>query len=217
MAPTKEVELVPGLRLRWMVVGAAVGYVSKRKAERSIEEATSRLERRLPTPVANAARLLPGEVTRVGGAVVVAGNGAVGVARNSVVVARHSGRVASRTLRMTRAAGQAGGRGVVVAQTTRRRIETNLRRAFDDVGDEIERERRRLRSEQLRETEGEAAALEALLDLRRIDEEPLPEVPAPIRRGRRRARPALSPPPVARVQRSYHPPVNPWDRPSHSR
>jgi hypothetical protein len=59
---------------------------------------------------------------------------------------------------------------------------------------------------------GERAALDALLDRRSpTDDQPLPTVPAPVSRGRRRSLPPRPRPEVARMQRSYRRPQKPWD------
>ncbi len=182
-------------RLRWMAMGAAVSYVSKRKTERDIDRATHGLGERLPASVHRVADALPGDITRVGGAAIVIKNNAATAAKATVAVTR----VARSASRAPRDLGE------------------RLRTARSELGTAIERDRRRLESDVVRETEGEAAALEALLDLRIVEREPLPVVKPPIERGRNRHRPELPTPLVARVQRSYLRPANSWDRPARKR
>lgn len=169
-------------RLRWMAVGAAVSYAGRAKAKRDVDRATEALQERLPEPLHR--------VARVGGAAIVARNHSASAAKATVAVTRTAGSV-------TRAAGS----------VTRR-----ARNVRGELSEEIERERRRFKSEAVRESEGESAALEALLDLRDRELPPLPEVPAPIRSGRRRHVPPLPVAPVARVQRTYQRPTELWNR-----
>lgn len=117
----------------------------------------------------------------------------------SAVVAGRSARVAAR--------GAASGAG---------RAGRLVRRRFgDEVRVESERTRRRLRSRMLRHLVGDAAADDALLDLRSapsgVDSRPLPDPPRPVPSGRWRAPRRHPEPEVARVQRTYRPPRRPWD------
>ncbi|MEZ5226507.1 MAG: hypothetical protein R2710_07490 [Acidimicrobiales bacterium] len=177
-------------RLQWMAVGAAFSYASKVKTRRDIDRATTELGERMPESLHRVVNALPGDLPRVGGAAIVAKNNAATAAKATVAV--------------TRAARKLSG--------TPRDVGDRVRSVRAEIGEGIERERRRLKADAIRETEGEGAALEALLDLRAVEAEPLPEVKPPIARGRRRHQPSLPAPPVARVQRTYLPPVTSWDR-----
>ncbi len=186
-------------RFRWVILGwiartlARVGL--KTKLDRSIDTATAELENRLPAPVVKAAEKLPGDLVRSGGAAIVATQRSKDAASQ---VRRFAGTTKRSTQRVT---------------TARRDLRDRVASAANEVRYESESARRRLKSDVLRETEGEAAALDALLDLRESDEDvPLPEVPPAVRRGRRRFRPALPEAPVNRVQRTYRRPTKPWDR-----
>lgn len=171
-------------RLRWMAVGAAVSYAGKTKAKRDVDRATEALQERLPEPLHRAAR--------VGGAAIVARNHSASAAKATVAVTRTAGSLTRTAGSATRAAGS---------------VSRRARNVRGELAEEIERERRRFKSDVVRQTEGEAAALEALLDLRDRELPPLPEVPAPIRSGRRRHVPPLPAAPVARVQRTYQRPT----------
>ncbi len=206
MAAQEEDHLMLVKRIRWMAIGAVVSYASKAKATRDIDRATDALQERLPEPVNRAVQALPGDLPRLGGAAVVAKNNAARTARATVIVTKAAGRTGR----------QLGGAGRQVSGMRRTAME-RISAVQSELSHEIEHERRRLKSDAVRETEGEAAALEALLDLRATEVEPLPEVPTPIDTGRRRHRPALPEAPVGRVQRSYLPPVNAWDRPRRKR
>ncbi len=190
-------------RLRWMAVGAVVSYASKAKTKRDIDRATDAFHDRLPDPVQRAVTALPGDLSRFGGAVVVAKNNATTTAKATVAITRAAG-----------SAGRAAGSATNQVIGARRSMVERLHAARAELGNEIEHERRRLKSDAVRESEGEAAALDVLLDLRIPNRDPLPEVTAPVARGRRRHVPALPAPPVARRQRTYLPPANAWDRPS---
>ncbi len=214
-------------RLRWMAMGAAVSYVSKVKTQRDIDRATEGLNERLPDPVHRAVQALPGDLSRIGGSAIVAKNNAATAAKATVAVTRAARSAAGSASRAAGSASRAAGsasraagsasRAAGSASQVPRDLRTRLQAARFELGVEIEHERRRLKSDAVRETEGEGAALEALLDLRATDIEPLPVVKPPIDRGRKRHQPVRPAPPVARVQRSYLPPVNPWDRPRRNR
>lgn len=113
-----------------------------------------------------------------------------------------------------------GGAASVAGKTARRTGSTVARVAFRDrlaraksnFREETEISRRELTSEYARYADGDSAALEALLDLRDLDAEPIPSVPSPITAGRRRFRRPLPAAAVPRMQRSYQKPVKPWDR-----
>lgn len=201
-------------RFRWMLVGAGVRWLARRGVGRSVDEAATEIEERLPPSVARAVNALPGDVMKAGGAAVVsaraaqrgaivAQRGAVVAQRGAVVAhrgARAGGSLAARAARVGRSARDAAGAGA------------------DAVGLQAEADERDMRSDLQRYLHGgglagERAATEALLDLRRRDSDlPLPTIPDPVARGRRRFVPALSAPDVGRVQRSYRRPSKPWDR-----
>ncbi|MDA3041273.1 MAG: hypothetical protein O3C27_17445 [Actinomycetota bacterium] len=186
-------------RLAVMALGTAASYLSKWAAERSVNGATQRFEDRLPPPVSRVINALPGDLMRVGGTAMVAGSAA-------------------------RSAGRAGRRAVTVASagtSTFLGRKATVDRLFADAAgtwrQEVEGERRRLRSDLLRCTRGAEAAVNALLDLR-VDADldahtDLPPMLEPVPAGRRRPL-RLAAPLVERVQRSYRPPVKPWDVPS---
>jgi hypothetical protein len=191
-------------RFRWMIVGAGVKYVARRGMTRSVDEAASRIEDRLPAPVANAVNALPGDVMKAGGAAVV------------------SARAVQRGAIVTQRGAKAG--GVVVTRVTRvgiRRprpeVADRIRQARAAVAEQAERDSRDLRADFQRYVRGggpagERAALDALLDRRsQTNELPLPTVPDPVDRGRRRSLPPRPRPEVARMQRSYRRPQKPWD------
>ncbi len=190
-------------RVRWMVVGAAVGYVSKRKVHGEVGRAAERLETGMPAPLARVVSALPGDLARVGGTAIVVGHGANRAARGAVITTRVVGRIGRRSGAIARTSAE----GVAALERRRRTIEARVRSAAGALEYEIEQERRRLKSDAVRETEGDAAALEALLDLRVSDPTPLPSVPDPIAAGRRRHRPSLPAAPVPRVQRTYQRPI----------
>lgn len=186
-------------RFRWVILGwmartlARLGL--KNKLDRSIDNATADLENRLPTPVVKAAEKLPGDLVRSGGAAIVA-------TQRSRDAAGQARKLAGTTKRSTQR-----------VTSARRDLRDRVRSVAGEVRDESEIARRRIKSDVLRETEGEGAALDALLDLRDDnDATPLPEVPPGVKTGRRRFRPALPEAPVNRVQRTYRRPTKPWDR-----
>lgn len=184
-------------RLRWFAVGAVLRFVVRRTASRSVDQATADIEDRLPPPVRRALDMVPADAVRAGG--------------SAVVAARTARRVAAGSRRASRLATDGSRR---VAHRIQR-----VRSIGDEIGREAELKRRELKAEYLRVTRGNAAADDALLDLRADELEPLadwqddpPEVTAPIRPGRWRAEKRLGPPTVDRVQRTYRPRSRPWDR-----
>lgn len=183
-------------RFRWVILGWLVRTLAKLGFERSVEEASTKLQSQLPEPLAKAAHALPGDLVRLGGA---------------AVVVSQKGRRASSA---ARAATKASGRVVAAAGASRRRVGRGARIVGDEITAEMKLEERRLRSDAARERYGQSAATEELLDLREAnDRPPLPKVADPIRAGRRRFRPPLPRAPVNRVQRSYRRATKPWDRP----
>ncbi len=130
-----------------------------------------------------AANALPGDLVRVGGAATVAGRTA---RRSSVALVNSVGR--------------------------NRVIQDRLARAKLTVRAQSEVIRREMMSDYARYVDGDSAALEALLDLRDVEAEPIPEVPQPVALGRFRFRRSLADEQVGRVQRTYRKPVKPWDR-----
>jgi hypothetical protein len=178
-------------RFRWMIIGAGVRQVARWGAARSIDEATAAIEDRLPASVVRAANAMPGDVLRVGGAAAV-----------SARAARRTTSLAART-----------STGIVrFGPRQRRRLGARIDAARFDLADAAENARRELKSDYARFVDGEGAALEALLDLRDVESEPIPPVPAPVAAGRRRFRRSLPSADVARVQRTYKRPVKAWDR-----
>ncbi len=181
-------------RLAVMALGTGASYVSKWAAARTINTATQRFEDRLPAPVAKAINVLPGDLMRVGGTAMAAGS-----------AARSAGR-ASRRAATVAAAGTNTLRGRKAA------VDRLLVDAAATWRQEVEGDRRQLRSDLLRRTRGAEAALDALLDLRPDADPELPPLLDPVPAGRRRPL-RLAAPLVDRVQRSYRPPVKPWDAP----
>ncbi len=198
-------------KMRWMLLGAGVKYAARRGVGRSVDEAASKLEERLPASVVRAANALPGDVIKAGGAAAVSAK----AARRGSSVAVRTGSAAMRTGAVAARVTRAG-----VTMRPRQAIADRLRSARDSVTDQAELDRRDL----LRDfryfnagggSAGETAATEALLDLRsdeRSLDAPIPLTPPPIPRGRRRFVAALRAPEVGRVQRTYRPPQKPWDR-----
>lgn len=188
-------------RLIWMVLGAGASRFGQYKAGKAVDRATEQIERKIGPGPAKVVRALPGDVLRVGGAAVASGQVAVTAARTSqhaAELAYGAGRVGHRTLRSVGRTRKAV-RGRVDAMTGEWRDLTDL-------------ERRRLRAEYLRHTEGDDAAFAALLDVRTAPEpQPLPETPAPVPGGRRRFRQPLPAAPVNRVQRTYRRARKAWD------
>lgn len=174
-------------RFRWMLMGAAARAGVKALGRHRIEEATGDLRNRLPVKAVKVADALPGDVLKAGGSAVVAGQTA---------------------LRSAQAARQLA--------TAKERAKEKLQSAKDEFGAGIAAEERAYRSDLYRHTRGEAAATDALLDVRALVEEgPLPRISAPVTRRRwRRAQAAL--PAVQRVQRRYMRPKKAWDLPTDS-
>lgn len=180
-----------GKRLRWMVIGAAIGIASKRKADRQIDQMVAKAPAPLQQIVNDSA-----VVARIPA---TAWSAAVPVVRVGIPLAKASIPVAKAGVGVTRR-----------IQIQLHRAAARQRHAAAARGDElragIEQERRRLKSEQQRHLRGDRAATDALLDLRLPTPAPLPVIPAPISPGRRRHQAAPPAPQVARVQRSYRPP-----------
>ncbi len=199
-------------RLRWFAIGTVSRYLLRRSASRSlsrsVDNATAELEDRLPDPVLRMLVAVPADATRVGG--------------SALVAARTARRVASGSRRAGQAA-TGGGRRVAYGVA-------RVRSIGDEIGFEAEAKRRELKAEYLRVTRGNAAADEALIDVRadnesatarpdrrwpdhpeRHGDDPLPEIDGPVRPGRRRAGRRRTPPTVDRVQRSYRRSRAPWD------
>lgn len=198
-------------KMRWMLLGAGLKYAARLGVSRSVDEAASKLEDRLPASVVRAANALPGDVIKVGGAAAISAR----AARRGGSVAVRTGAAAARTGAVAARVTRAG-----VTMRPRSAITDRIRSARDSVTDQAELDRRDL----LRDfryynagggAAGETAATEAMLDLRsegRPLVAPLPPIPPPVPSGRRRFVRALRAPEVGRVQRTYRPPQKPWDR-----
>ncbi len=188
-------------RSRWMILGWAARKIGRsgfqKTVDKAVGEAAARIDDKLPAPVSKALEKLPGDATRAGGALLVAGQGARS-AGSAVKSVADSG----RRLNQRRRSGQES-------------VSGRVHELRDEIAIESDEARRRIRSDMLRETHGEGAALDALLDLRPsgAGDEPLPEVPPEVAKGRRRSRPALPVAPVNRMRRSYRQASKPWDRP----
>lgn len=189
-------------RMRWMVLGWAAKRVGRSRIESSVDRAAAKIEERLPDPVAKIVERLPGDAARAGGAVVVAGQGAKGATSVARSVAAGGHKLA-----------QSGRSSMRSYRSPARSVSDRVHELRDEIAIESDAEHRRIRSDMLRETDGDGAALDALLDLRPVEADPLPSVPEPIAPGRRRFRAALPAPPVNRMRRTYRQPTKPWDRP----
>lgn len=188
-----------------MAVGAGVKYVARRGVGRSVDDAAAKIEERLPAPMARAAHALPGDIVKAGGAAVVSAR----AARQSARAAKNGGLVAAKLTKAgVQLSAQAG------SLRPRSALAGQIRAARNTMAEQAEADERELRADYLRYTGDEAGAIDALLDLRddRSDE-PLPDVPDPVRRGRRRFTAVRSIPQVSRVQRTYSRPSKRWDRP----
>ncbi len=186
-------------RLTWMAAGAGVRFVARRGVEKSIDDASRALEDKLPEPVVKMADKLPGDLIRAGGAATVASRGAARTGRSVTSATRAAAKVAPHLSPRNRPRPVRG-------------LSDRIELARSAIRSETDTARRELASDYARHTEGDAAALEALLDLRDVEETPLPEVPDAIETGRRRFRPELPKPPVNRVQRTYQQKPKPWDK-----
>lgn len=192
-------------RFRWMAVGAGVKFVARRGVGRSVDEAAAKIEERLPAPVAKAANALPGDIVKAGGAAVVSAR----AAKQSARAAKTGGLVAAR---VTKAGVQMSSQAASLRPAPA--VANRLRAARSAVNLQAEADERELRADFLRYVGDEDGATDALLDRRaEADRGPLPDIPDPIDRGRRRFVTGRSEPEVARVQRSYRRPAKPWDRP----
>lgn len=192
-------------RFRWVIIASVARFLArvglKRSLDHKVDKAKADIESRLPTQVVKAADKLPIDIVRAGGAAVVAGQTSRALGERAV----SAGAVAKRAIESG-----ANLTGSVLAAGA------DLKQAGNDLASEIRAEsdhtRREIKADIARDTQGEAAALEALLDVRDAEAEPIPEVGNPIQKGRRRFRPSLPTPPVNRMQRTYRRPVKPWDR-----
>lgn len=199
-----------GRRLGWLAVGSAARVVLKRGASDRVDRAATELGDRLPPTVRAAVETLPGDPLRVGGTAVVAGRSARQAAAGAAEVSRVAGAGRRRV---------AEGVGMVSDAIEARPRPVRSGRLLSDrfgqeVAEESERARRRLRSRMLRHLGDDTGADDALLDLRpgpADDPWVPPDPPPPVRSGRFRRRRQVEPP-VARVQRTYHRPRRPWDR-----
>ncbi len=203
-------------KVRWMLLGAGVKYAARRGVGRSVDEAASRIEDRLPASVVRAANALPGDVIKAGGAAAVSAR----AARRGSAVALRTGSVAVRTGSVAARTGNAAVRVTRdgMARRPRPAIAERVRSVRGAVADQAEVDRRDLMRD-FRSfaagggAAGEAAGIDALLDLRPSGpEEPLPTTPPPVASGRRRFVAALRTAEVGRVQRTYRRPQKPWDR-----
>ena len=201
-------------RLRWFAIGTLSRYLLRRSTSRSfarsVDDATAEIEQRLPDPVLRLLGAVPADATRAGG--------------SALVAARTARRVASGSRR--------AGRFVAVGGRRATDGVARIRSIGSEIGYEAEARRRELRAEYLRVTRGNAAADDALIDVRPDvrpaplgphgrslghqvrragSDDPLPEIDGPVRSGRWRAGGRHRPPSVDRVQRSYRPRRAPWD------
>lgn len=186
-------------RSRWMILGWAAKKAGRagfdKTIHKSIDKAAANLDDKMPMLLSKSLDRLPGDMTRAGGAVVVAGQGAKS--------AGSAARNAAATARRIAAAPRSGHKAV----------SSRVHGMRDELAIESDEAYRRIKSEMLRETQGDAAALDALLDLRPISQEPIPSVGPPVGTGRRRNRPELPSAPINRVRRTYQQTTRPWDRP----
>lgn len=190
-------------RFRWVLIGAGVKFFARQGVSRSVDDATAAIEQRLPAPIVTVAKAMPGDLLRAGGTAAVSAK----AARRTGALAARGGVAAAR-----------GSRAVArFAPDQRQRLSDSINRAKSLVRDETEAVRREMMSDYARHVDGESAALEALLDLRDVEAEPIPDVPPAVAPGRRRFRRPLPAPEVARAQRTYRRPRNSWDRPGSRR
>ena len=191
-------------RFRWFALGAGVKYVARTGVGRSVDEAAAKIEDRLPAPVAKAANALPGDIVKAGGAAVVSAR----AARQSARAAKTGGLLAAR---VTKAGVQFSSQAASLRPGPA--VAGRLRAARDSIADQAEADERELRADFLRYSGDEEGAINALLDVRDgRSNGPLPGVPDPVARGRRRFATPRRTPEVGRVQRSYRRPAKPWDR-----
>lgn len=186
-------------RSRWMLFGWAAKKVGRagfdKTVHKSIDKAAANLDDKMPELLSKSLDRLPGDMTRAGGAVVVASQSvksAGSVARNAAGTAR---------------------RMVAAPRSGSKAVSSRVHDIRDELTIESDEAYRRIKSEMLRETQGDAAALEALLDLRPRSQEPIPSVGPAVSAGRRRHRPELPGAPINRVRRTYQQATRPWDRP----
>lgn len=189
-------------RFRWMAVGAGVKYVARRGVGRSVDDAAAKIEERLPAPIVKAANALPGDIVKASGAAVVSAR----AARQSARAAKNGGLVAARVTK-------AGVQLSTQAASLRPDVAGRIRGARSTIAEQADADERELRADYLRYTGDEAGAIDALLDLRdERSDGPLPDVPDPVVRGRRRFTATRSVPEVDRVQRTYSRPTKRWDQ-----
>ncbi len=183
-------------RLVWVTVAAGARYVFRRRTAKTVENQRDQLVERLPSPVVALVDRMPVDPIRASSSVIVAGKATKAAASGSQKVTRRA----------------------AVGLRSAKNVRNRLTAARDSVRSEFKSEVvdsvRSLRSQYVAITEGEDAATDALLDIRSdaSDAGDLPEVPAPVATGRRRWKPALPKPKTNRMQRSYFPPIKPWDR-----
>lgn len=188
-----------------MLVGAGVRYVARRGVGRSVDEATTILEDRLPSSMVTAVNALPGDVMKAGGAAVVSARAVRRGARAGQRGAQMSGAVVARARQVT-------------IRPARPALADRIRSVRMAVIEQADDDSREFQADFQRYVHGggpagERAAIEALLDQQSTSSDrPLPVVPEPVRAGRRRSKPARREPEVARVQRTYRKPKKPWDR-----
>ncbi len=176
-------------RFRWVVIGAALRSLTRRTREKSVDEATEELARRLPDPVVKAMEAAPGDLLRFGGSAVAAG-------RTARTVGDGSRRLGATTRRLRR-------RWSHPMDSTRA-----IRAGWRQEADWAQRE---LWAEYHRAQGDHAAADEALIDRRRVpNETPLPEIPEPVAAGRPHVR-RTAKTVVNRMQRTYRRTPRPWD------
>ena len=184
-------------KLIWLVVGAGVRQLFRMGTARTIDQTRDELAERLPDSVVKVADRLPVDPLRTGSSFLVAGKATKKAADAS---AKARGYTAD---------------GLRTVTNARRKIKQLKETVSGDFYHEVDDSTREFRSDYLRTTHGDAAATDALLDLRATtdgDDDPLDAVPSPVRPGRRRWRPGRPAPKIRRMQRSYLPPVKPWDR-----
>ncbi len=192
-------------RFRWVAVGAGVKFVARRGVGRSVDDAAAKIEDRLPAHVVKVANALPGDVVKAGGAAVVSAR----AARQSARAAKTGGLIVARVTKAglqvsTQAASLRPGPAVA----------GRLRAARHSIVAQADADQRELRADFLRYRGDEEGATNALLDLRdERNDGPLPDVPDPVRPGRRRFIGVRRAAEVGRVQRTYRRPSKPWDRP----
>ena len=183
-------------RFRWVALGALVRALTRQTRERSVDNATDDLVRRLPDSVVKAAEAAPGDLLRHGGRVVATGRQAKQLGN----AGRHVGGATKRAAGLTRRFRGGQWRSSVDAIRS-------------EWAGETAQTRNELWADYHRAMGDHEAADEALLDRRSGSSRhhPIPDVPPPVASGRPRRMTGSQRRVIERVQRTYHRARKPWD------